>query len=318
VEDAWSVVFGPVPSRRLGRSLGVNNIPPKHCTYACAYCQLGRPDNVQVERSPFYSPQSIAEAVCARVEKLAATGDRVDYLTFVPDGEPTLDVNLRQEIELLRPLGIPVAVISNASLLGDGEVREALQLADWVSVKVDTVVPRLWRALNRPHRQLEMGKLLGSMLEFAVSYRGTLVTETMLVAGRNDGEGELRELSSFLAELQPAKAYLSVPTRPPAEPWVRRPDEPSVVRAAYLLEEKGSYVECLTGSEGDAFGHAGDGAADLLATTAVHPMREEALRQFLREANEDWALVDSLLASGQLRAVHYAGETFYARCLNRE
>ena len=108
--------FGPVPSRRLGRSLGINNIPPKVCTYSCIYCQLGRTVRMQSERGAFYAPEEVVRGVEEQVVKAREKNERIDYLTFVPDGEPTLDINLGREMELLRPRGIKIAVISNASL----------------------------------------------------------------------------------------------------------------------------------------------------------------------------------------------------------
>lgn len=125
-------VFGPVPSRRLGRSLGVNNIPFKHCSYSCIYCQLGWTDKLTIERRKFFDRQLIFEEVRRRLEE---TGE-VDYITFVPDGEPTLDVNLGSEIELLKGLG-RVAVITNSSLLFREDVRADLLKADLVSLKID-------------------------------------------------------------------------------------------------------------------------------------------------------------------------------------
>jgi wyosine [tRNA(Phe)-imidazoG37] synthetase (radical SAM superfamily) len=120
------IAFGPVPSRRLGRSLGINNISPKVCTYSCAYCQLGRTIKMQVERQAFYEPGRILQDVRDKVEEAQGARESVDYLTFVPDGEPTLDVNLDREVELLRPLRIQIAVITNGSLIWREDVRDAL------------------------------------------------------------------------------------------------------------------------------------------------------------------------------------------------
>ena len=133
------IAFGPVPSRRLGRSLGINNIPPKVCSYSCAYCQVGKTIQMEAQRRPYYSPQEIYEEVKEKVESSRSQGLAIDYLTFVPDGEPTLDANLGKEIDMLKPLGIKMAVISNASLIWDESVREDLKKADWVSVKVDAL-----------------------------------------------------------------------------------------------------------------------------------------------------------------------------------
>jgi wyosine [tRNA(Phe)-imidazoG37] synthetase (radical SAM superfamily) len=121
--------FGPVPSRRLGRSLGINNIPPKTCSYACIYCQLGRTLHLQTERAAFYDPVLLFDEVAKRLDAVRSAGENVDFLSFVPDGEPTLDLNLGRLIELLRPLGSEIAVITNSSLLWRPEVRDELATA---------------------------------------------------------------------------------------------------------------------------------------------------------------------------------------------
>lgn len=132
------IAFGPVPSRRLGRSLGINNIPPKVCTYSCVYCQVGKTTRMQSGRVRFYDPQEIYMEVAQKVEKARQKGEAVDYLTFVPDGEPTMDVHLGEEIELLKSLGLKIAVITNGSLVWRQDVRADLAKADWVSFKIDS------------------------------------------------------------------------------------------------------------------------------------------------------------------------------------
>ena len=307
--------FGPVPSRRLGRSLGINNIPPKVCTYSCVYCQLGRTIKMQVERRAFYQPEEILRDVEEKVRNAREVGESIDYLTFVPDGEPTLDVGLGQEIELLKPLGINIAVITNASLIWREDVKEDLMRADWVSLKVDSVSEDVWRRINRPHRALQLASILEGMLEFARAYEGELATETMLVEGVNDGDEHVREVADFLAELRPARAYLSIPTRPPAEKWAQPPNEKVVNRAYQILGDRVDHVEYLIGYEGNAFAFTGNAEEDLLSITAVHPMREEAVKEFLARARADWSIVRKLLEQGQLVETEYEGNKFYIRRL---
>ncbi len=311
------IAFGPVPSRRLGRSLGLNNIPPKVCSYSCAYCQLGRTTRMQVERASYSNAWEIRQAAQAALVSAREAGEAIDYLSFVPDGEPTLDGNLGRAIDLLRPLGVPVAVISNASLVWRKDVREDLMKADWVSLKVDATDEAAWRRVDRPHGALRLGTILDGLLAFAQGYRGTLVTETMLVAGLNDGEAQMRGLAAFLAQLEPAVAYVSIPTRPPAEPSARAPGEDSVLRAHRILSERVGRVECLTGYEGNAFATSGDAASDLLSITAVHPMREDAVCQLLAQAGAGWSVVQGLLSAGQLVQLDYEGHRFYLRRLQR-
>ncbi len=309
------IAFGPVPSRRLGRSLGVNNIPPKVCTYSCVYCQVGRTKQMQIERTAFYEPQRVLQEVADKVESSRKQGEPIDYLTFVPDGEPTLDVNLGREIELLRSLDIKLAIITNSSLISRQDVRDELMGLDWVSLKVDAVQEESWRKVNRPHGRLQLSAILQGMREFAASFSGTLVTETMLVRGLNDTDDHARQLAEFLAELRPAAAYLSIPVRPPAEEWVQVPAEETINRFYQIVSDGADHVEYLIGYEGNAFAFTGNAAEDILSITAVHPMREEAVDEFLAQADADWSLIDTLINEGKLLALDYEGHKFYLRRL---
>jgi len=170
------LVYGPVPSRRLGRSLGVNTIPPKACSYACIYCQVGQTTDLRCERRAFHDPRAVVDAVRARLAAVRAAGEVVDHVSVVPDGEPTLDTGLGEILDGLADLGPPVAVITNGSLLARADVRRDLGRADWVSVKVDTVDPRTWRRLNRPHGHCDLAGQLGGLLTFARKFEGFLAT----------------------------------------------------------------------------------------------------------------------------------------------
>ena len=309
------IAFGPVPSRRLGRSLGINNIPPKVCTYSCAYCQVGRTIHMEVDRRPFYTLNQIVNGVQEKVESARQQGEPIDYLTFVPDGEPTLDVNLGSEVELLKALGIKVAVITNASLLWREDARDALMSADWVSVKLDSVWQDTWQKVNRPVRTLDMPKVLGGVRQFADAFEGELVTETMLLKGMNDGESHAEALAYMLAKLRPATSYLSIPIRPPAEEWAQAPSEETINRFYQILSGSTGRVEYLIGYEGNAFASTGDLEEDMLSITAVHPMREEAVNELLTRAGQDWPTVHRLIAEGQLVETEHEGRKFYMRRL---
>ncbi len=309
--SAPPLVFGPVPSRRLGRSLGVNNIPPKTCSYACAYCQAGRTTRLVTERRTFHHPAAIAEAVRVRLDLAAARHERIDYVTFVPDGEPTLDLGLGRAIDFIRQLGVRVAVVTNASLLWQPEVRDALARADWVSLKIDAVQEVPWRRLNRPSRHLSLDRVLEGHREFAASYEGTLATETMLVDGVNDGWRTLDAVADHVVALQPAVAWVAVPVRPPAQTWVRAPKTAVVERACEILARRVDRVGCLTTREPDEFSGTGDVERDLLAIAAVHPLREAAVKDLLRRAHADWTAVERLVGDGRLDVIDYDGERFY-------
>jgi wyosine [tRNA(Phe)-imidazoG37] synthetase (radical SAM superfamily) len=268
---------------------------------------------MELERRAFFPPQIIADDVAAKLENARRQGEDADVVTFVPDGEPTLDVNLGLELDLLRPLGVPLAVITNSSLVSREDVRAELARADWVSLKVDAVDEEAWRRVNRPHGKLDLAAMLDGMRAFARDFGGTLATETMLVRGLNDEPADIARVAAFLTELRPATAYLSVPTRPPAEEEVGPPSEEIVARAYDAFVAAGLRTELLIGYPSDAFAYTGDVEEDLLSVTAVHPMREEAVAALLAKAGADWDAVDRLVDAGLLAAVEFAGRKFYVR-----
>jgi wyosine [tRNA(Phe)-imidazoG37] synthetase (radical SAM superfamily) len=315
--DKGGITFGPVPSRRLGRSLGINTIPAKTCSYACVYCQIGRTAQMRIERRQFYPPDEIFKDVRDRLERTGETTQAVNYLTLVPDGEPTLDVNLGQEISQLQTLRIPVGVITNSSLLWRKDVREELAHADWVSLKIDTVDEGIWRRINRPHPALQLADILDGIRAFAQSFSGTLVTETMLVRGVNDTSECMEGVADFLHALQPSRAYLSIPIRPPAEPWALSPDEETLNRMYQIVATKIGQVEYLIGYEGNDFSYTGDVEQDLLNITAVHPMREEAVNALLARAGCSREVVERLLIRGDLKQMAHDGRIFYLRTFTK-
>lgn len=319
LENARKLAYGPVPSRRLGRSLGINNVAAKTCTYSCTYCQVGKTSTMTTRRQQFYAPEVILNEVKRKVSEARYKGERVDYLTFVPDGEPTLDVNLGREITLLKRIGIPVAVLTNASLIRRTDVKEALLSADLVSLKVDVVSEGLWKRINRPHNALKLDAVLESIAGFSRDFEGTIISETMLIDGIDYGN-EFEEIASFLERLKRLdRAYISVPTRPPTEGWAGPVREDVLAEAFQVFSSKlgPKRVEYLIGYEGNAFASTGEVEEDLLSITAVHPMRKEAVEEFLKKAGADWNVIKSLLRESKLVELDYRGNTFYTRRLLR-
>lgn len=307
------IAFGPVPSRRLGQSLGINNVTTKVCSYTCVYCQVGPTTEKIIEPRPFFSSKQVLEAVAARVQKLRARALTIDYLTFVPDGEPTLDSALGESIDALRDLDIPIAVITNGTLLWRRDVRTRLARADLVSVKVDTVHEATWRRINLPHPDLRLDRILQGIREFAAGFGGTLITDTMLIAGLNDDKVSLTDTANFLAEIAPRTAYIAVPTRPTTVKNIHAPDETGLTRAHEIFANRLPSVELLSGHEVGEFAYTGDARNDLLSVTAVHPLREQDVRHLLSKDQADWALVEGLLAEGVLKSTMYEGQRYYLR-----
>jgi len=160
---------------------------------------------------------------------------------------------------------------------------------------------------------LQRSAILAGARQFVANFHGTLVTETMLVAGANDSPARLAETADLLAQLRPDIAYLSIPTRPPAEDWVLPPDEAVINRAYQLFSDRLKQVEYLIGYEGNAFAFSGDVEDDLLSITAVHPMREDAVKQLITQAKAPWSVVQRLITEGQLIETQYNQQTFYLR-----
>ena len=317
LQDLKTLVFGPVPSRRLGRSLGINNIPPKTCPYSCIYCQVGKTTHITVERQAFYKPEDLSRAVRKKIDEAKTRNERIDYITFVPDGDPTLDLSISKEISFLKQTELPIAVITNASLLWREDVKEDLERADFISLKVDTVSEGLWRKINRPHKNLRLNAILDGIRKFTEAFSGTVVSETMLIGEMNYGD-EIKKIAEFLAELKKLnKAYITVPTRPTTENWVK-PAKENVINAAFQAFSKklgDSRVECLLGYEGNAFASTGNIEEDLLSITAVHPMREEAVKKLLEKADADWQVIEALVGENKLVELEYEGNTYYMRKL---
>jgi wyosine [tRNA(Phe)-imidazoG37] synthetase (radical SAM superfamily) len=305
------VIFGPVPSRRLGQSIGINHIPPKVCTYACRYCQLGNAIRMQTEREDFYDPDELISQVKDRLEQ----SDKVDFLTLVPDGEPALDARLDKLISGLKKLDVPVAIISNASMLWDKNVRKAMLKADRVSVKVDAATEAMWRKVDRPHKNLDFDTVRQGIRDFASEYKGYLMTESMLIKGYNDTQAELEKIADFLGELNPDVSYIAIPTRPPADRRVEPADEEALQTAWAAFSKKVQQVEFLIGYEGNAFAASGDAESDILSITAVHPMREDAVEELMEKDNANMQLVEKLISDKKLLRLNFGGHNFYLRKL---
>lgn len=307
------IAFGPIPSRRLGKSLGINNITSgKRCSYGCIYCQVGITKVKQTERETFYDPEIIFREVEKHLQKLDQE-HFPDYLSFVPNGEPTLDINLGREIKALRTFHIPVAVITNGSLLYKSDVQNDLMHADWVSVKTDAVTEEIWRKINRPAEEIDFREYQDGVQQFSKNYSGKLVTETMLVDGINDPVDHACKLASFIKSMQPAIAYISVPIRPPAVKSVKMASEEQLNKTYQVFTEQGLKVEILIGFEGTDTGFTGNAWDDILNITSVHPLREDSVLQLLEKDKADFNIVESLIEQGLLNVVSYNGKKYYVR-----
>jgi len=304
-------VFGPVPSRRLGQSLGIDPVPLKTCNWNCVYCQLGRTIPLTNERRE-YIPR---EEIIAEVNQALAshTPGEIDWVTFVGSGETTLHASIGWLIRQVKSLThLPVAVITNGSLLYLPEIRRELSPADAVLPSLDAGNARLYRKLNRPHPEVSFKRLVGGLAAFRKEYQGKLWVEVMLVRGLNDSGPALIEIAAALKEIQPDEVHILQPDRPPVETWVQPPDEEGLLRARAILGNIARVV------------HPASGSFDLSCAKSLvdavvgiitrHPMREEELVETLEhfspgEVNET---LTELEMSGRAQIVERYGTRFWS------
>ena len=319
---AWSyrgggvLVFGPIPSPRFGSFLGVRNVAHGFCSYDCLYCHAGSTRTHVPRRSAFRSVAEVVAQVDEAVAKSAERGERLERLVVAPDGEPCLDLELGALLEALAKHGLPLAVTTNGSLLNRDDVRRDLKRADWVSLKVDGGNETVWRRINRPHDIIRFDTVVQGMRTFAGTFDGFLSTESMLVDGLNTTPHELEATADLCAALRPDMAYLSTPSRPPADLACRPPTSTTLALAETIFSERLSVL--VSPNDAAVPASRGDPRTELLALTAAQPMRVSHIHEFLRRAGSSPSVAEELVARGLLCRVEHLGEQFYSRCYERE
>jgi len=215
-------VFGQVPSRRLGRSLGIDPVPFKTCNWNCVYCQLGYTAPLVAERAEYCPTDELLDEVR---QALVEHAGQIDWITFAGSGEPTLHLGMGDMLRGIKAMtALPVAVITNGSLLCRSDVREDLALADAVMPTLDAGSEELYLRIVRPHRDFSFDRLVEGLTEFSVRYRGRLRIEVMLIRGLNDTDEALRDLARVLRRIGPDEVHINLPIRPPAVSWVKPSD----------------------------------------------------------------------------------------------
>jgi wyosine [tRNA(Phe)-imidazoG37] synthetase (radical SAM superfamily) len=309
--DLMRHVFGPVPSRRLGRSLGIDPTPLKTCNWNCVYCQLGRTTPLTNERRNYIPAAEIVEEVEQALR--AHRPGEIDWVTFIGSGEPTLHASLGWMIRKVKTLtSIPVAVVTNGSLLYHPEVREELTVADAVLPSLDAGTASLYRAVNRPHPECSFERLVHGLIDFRASYRGKLWVEVMLVQRLNDTEAALKRVVEVLSQVRPDEIHVSSPVRPPAELWVEPPTEEGLARATAILGETARVVGIAPGCfDLSGFNNVVEA---VMAIISRHPMEEgELIRTLHRWAPSQLTeTLAELAADGSVQVVNRHGNRFWS------
>jgi wyosine [tRNA(Phe)-imidazoG37] synthetase (radical SAM superfamily) len=304
-------VFGPVPSRRLGQSLGIDTIPLKTCNWNCVYCQLGRTVPLTNERREYFP----CEDILAEVEEALARHlpGEIDWLTFVGSGEPTLHSGLGKLIAGVKAMSdLPVAVITNGALLYVPQVRVALLEADAVLPSLDAGSPRLYRQINRPHPETTFERLVNSLILFRQEYKGKLWIEVMLIQDLNDSDQALDNLAALLKRIQPDEIHINLPTRPPAETWVKPADESTLLKALVKFSDTARVIHPSDGTF--ELGCCDNIVEAVLQIITRHPMSQDQLEQALAQWAPDQVseVLHDLQASGRAQVVERLGAHFWS------
>lgn len=249
--DERKYIFGPVPSRRLGRSLGVDLVPYKTCTFDCIYCELGRTTHKTTLRQSFVSSEEIQNELELT---LSILDKKPDYITLSGSGEPTLNTNIEGIICMVKEVtSVPVAVLTNGSLLSMDEVRKGLLEADVVLPSLDAITHNLLEYINRPHLSLRIEEMISGLIQFRNEYRGQIWLEVVFCRGINDDQKEIERLKEAIERIQPDRVQLNTPTRPPAEDFAFPLTEDQLEEIRNKLGGKAEVISEFVAPLGDRF-----------------------------------------------------------------
>jgi len=296
-------VFGPVPSRRLGQSLGIDPVPLKTCNWNCVYCQLGRTRSFATQREAYINQEEILHQTKSALQNHAP--GEIDWVTFIGSGETCLHSDLGTMIRAVKDLtALPVAVITNGSLLSLPEVREELLPADAVLPTLDAGNAETFKAINRPDHSLTFQRHLEGLIQFRKVYKNQLWVEVMLIAGLNDHEEQLRDIAKSLDRIHPDEIHILQPTRPPAETWVHPPDGGALKLAQTIL---GKTSKTILPAQGvfDLDNNEGDLVNAIVGIITRHPMKESELLEALSQwpSTDIAETLEALRLSGKAQVV---------------
>lgn len=300
-------LYGPVPSRRLGRSLGIDLVPHKICTYDCIYCQIGKTTEKTPVRKEYVPVKEILEEVEHFLKEETSS---TDVLSLTGSGEPTLHSQIRSVIEGIKAItSIPIAVITNGSLLYEEEVRRDLLRADLVLPSLDAVSPEVFRSINRPCKGFSVGKVIGGLVEFRKIYKGQIWLEILFCKGVNDSKEELLRMKETVERIRPDRIHLNTVVRPPSETWAVPLNQKEMEEIRAFFGEKASII-----SEFDRHPPVvaeRDVKEEILEILKRRPLSLKDLSQGMgiRE-NEIEKYIQPLVSEGKIHARMF-GDSFY-------
>ncbi len=304
-----SYIFGPVPSRRLGFSLGVDLVPFKVCSLDCIYCQIGKTTRKTVARKE-YAPST---KILSELEKTLIGSKTIDYITLSGSGEPTLNSKIGEIIRKIKKMTtIPVAVLTNATLLSDDALKKDLLPADLVVPSLDGATQDVFEKVNRPCASLKTEKIIRGMIDFSKVYKGEIWLEIMLVKGINETESELNALKSAVEQINPDKIQLNTPVRPPCELWVETLSASKLIKVKKFFGNK-----CEIIAKFDRKGHKAylkDVEDEILTLINRRPVTSKDISSSLcLHINEVIKYVEDLEKQKKISSKIYQGKRYFQR-----
>lgn len=273
-------IYGPIPSRRLGRSLGISPIIKKACNYSCVYCQLGRTDHLSNKREMFFPVDDIV----AEFDQMMLSDIKIDVVTIVGEGEPTLYLGLKELIEKIKArTDKPIAIITNGALLNDEEVKQALMLADIVLPSIDAYDEKTFIKINRPYPTIKYNAVKTGLINFSKEYKGQLWLELMLMKKINDDRSDLLAYKDLLSEIKYDRLYINTPVRPPAETGIQEVDQDKMNEAVDLLA--GIAINLLV--DYGFYSDIKDDYDAILSIIKRHPMNQHEISGFLKHRHNE-------------------------------
>ena len=301
-------IFGPVPSRRLGLSLGVDLIPLKTCTYDCLYCQVGRTTRQSLEIESFVPVTEVLEELGKKLEICSP-----DAITFSGSGEPTLSSDIDRVISFVKErTDTKTVILTNGSLLWREDVRHRISEADIIMPTLTTAFDETFRLLHEPHADLDLNTIVEGLKSLRRTYKGNLFLEVVLLAGFNDSEKELEGLKSMIDQISPDKIQLNTVVRPPSDPRAISLDIKRLEEIKSLFGEKAEIIAQTPlkhrRGEDDTVN------ATILEMAKRRPVRARDVANVcdipLEEAD---SLIKGLVVKGALRQQEHEGEVYYMK-----
>lgn len=306
-------IFGPVPSRRLGKSLGVDLVPYKTCPFDCIYCDVGRTTHKTISRGPFVSPEEIQKELELA---LFILDKKPDYITLSGSGEPTLNNNIGEIMRKIKEITlIPIAVLTNGSLLSMDKVRKDLQEADIVLPSLDAVTPALFEYINRPHSSLRIKEIISGLIQFRKQYRGQIWLEILFCRGVNDGKEEVKKLKEIIEKIQPDRVQLNTSVRPPAEEFAYPLTTTQLEEIRKKLGDKAEIISEFAAPLGEVFDSVKD--TEILSLIKRRPCTTEDISKALGlRLDEVVKHLDHLTKTGAIRYRMYEHRCYYENILS--